>query len=57
MLGTKGHLRGFQELQELKDGNNFLLALASTISRYFSAGDFLLLMLLGLIFPCICSVL
>jgi hypothetical protein len=44
-------------LQELKGGNNFLLALASTISRYFSAGDFLLLMLLARIFPCICSVL
>jgi len=48
MLGTKGHLMGFQELQELKGGNNFLLALASTMSRYFSAGDFLLLMLVGL---------
>jgi hypothetical protein len=57
MLGSKGHLMGFQELQELKGGNNFLLALASIMSRYFSAGDFLLLMLVGLIFPCICSLL
>jgi hypothetical protein len=48
---------GSQELQELKGGSNFLLALASTISRYFSAGNVLLLMLFGLIFPCNCSVL